>query len=146
MVPLVIATMRHGTKWGLLTCGIYGIIQCITGFHNVLYAKTLLTQAGVVVLDYFVAYLVIGLVFVIAKTIPHDIAAVAIGTIIVGLLRYLCHFVSGVLIWGEWAPAGTQIWIYSLTYNGSYMLPEIAITAIGAVLVMKILEKPRRIG
>jgi thiamine transporter len=40
------------------------------------------------------------------------------------------------------------IWLYSLQYNSSYMLPEIVITAVAAVAVMKVLDKrfPVRVG
>ena len=33
------------------------------------------------------------------------------------------------------------VWFYSLTYNGSYMIPEIILTAVAAVLVMRVVDK-----
>ncbi|MCL2056419.1 MAG: energy-coupled thiamine transporter ThiT [Oscillospiraceae bacterium] len=141
MVPLVIASMRHGVKWGLLTGAVFGVIDCILGFQNVLYAATLLTQAGVIFLDYAAAYTVMGLACVFASFVPNKAAGVAVGAAVTGLLRYFCHFISGILIWGSYAPEGTPVWIYSLTYNGSYMIPEIVITVVGAVVIMRVLDR-----
>ena len=51
--------------------------------------------------------------------------------------RFLCSFASGILIWGEYAPEGQPVWLYSLTYNGGYMLPELIITVAAAVLLAR---------
>ena len=56
------------------------------------------------------------------------------------LLRFICHFISGIVIWGGYCPEGQAVWIYSLTYNGSYMLPETVITAVGLAAVGSILN------
>ena len=58
------------------------------------------------------------------------------GTAAVCALRFVCSFLSGVLIWGNLSE-GLPAWIYSLTYNGSYMLPETILTTVAAVLVCK---------
>ena len=51
-------------------------------------------------------------------------------------IRFLCSFLSGVLIWGNLSD-GLPAWTYSLTYNGSYMLPETIMTTVAAVLIYK---------
>ena len=57
------------------------------------------------------------------------------------LLRFLCHLVTGAWIWGEWMPEEfmklpmTNVWVYSFLYNGWYMLFEIVITEIVAMLL-----------
>ena len=61
---------------------------------------------------------------------------VAVGTAVVCAIRFLCSFLSGVLIWGNLSE-GLPAWIYSLTYNGSYMLPETILTTVAAVLIYK---------
>ena len=49
-------------------------------------------------------------------------------------LRFLCHFLSGWLIWEALWPneLGYAAPMWSLLYNGSYMLPETLITAVVA--------------
>jgi len=141
MAPLVIASLRHGVKWGVGTGLVHGFIQMMMGLQNVMYAQTFLAMAGVVLLDYLLAFAVMGLACVFAKGFSNRTAGYAAGTAIVGVLRFLCSFVSGILIWGAYAPEDTPVWIYSLIYNGSYMLPEMIIMTIAVVAVMRILEK-----
>ncbi|MBQ7108884.1 MAG: energy-coupled thiamine transporter ThiT, partial [Clostridia bacterium] len=64
--------------------------------------------------------------------------AISISGAIVMMIRFVCHFLSGILIWGVYAPEGTSVWAYSLLYNGGYMLPEIIISTI----VLWLLTKP----
>jgi thiamine transporter len=45
-------------------------------------------------------------------------------------LRFVCSFLSGVVLWDSYAPEGMNIWVYSLVYNGSYMLGNAAIAAV----------------
>ena len=61
MVPILLAAFRNGTKWGLLTAFVYSILQLFLGFQNVLYCKTLGAQALCILLDYVVAFTVLGL-------------------------------------------------------------------------------------
>ena len=65
----------------------------------------------------------------------------AAGVTVAGLLRYLCSFLSGIIIWREYAPETMPVWLYSLGYNGSYMIPEIILTAVASVLVIRALDK-----
>ena len=49
----------------------------------------------------------------------------------------MCSFLSGVLVWGN-LNDGLAAWTYSLTYNGSYMLPETLLTMVAAVLLCRV--------
>jgi thiamine transporter len=141
MAPLVVASLRHGTRWGLLTAAAHGLIQMIIGFENVLYCTTALAMIGCVLLDYILAFAAMGLAHAIAARFRHYLIGVGAATVITGLIRYACSFLSGILIWGGYAPEGTPVWVYSLTYNGSYMIPEIVITAIAVVVLAKTLGR-----
>ena len=44
--------------------------------------------------------------------------------------RFLCHFVSGVIFFASFAPPGMSPWLYSVIYNGSYLVPELVISVI----------------
>ncbi len=44
---------------------------------------------------------------------------------------------AGVVFWSEYAPPGMSPILYSLIYNGSYMLPEIVISGIFVFALMK---------
>lgn len=145
MMPLVLASFRHGPKWALLTGFVYGLIQMMLGFENVMYCTTLGAMILCVVLDYLAAYAVMGLACVFGAPVKNRAAGVAVGSVVAGLLRYFCSFLSGILIWGGYAPEDMPVWLYSLTYNGSYMIPEIILTAVASVLVVRVLDRQKNL-
>ena len=118
-----------------------GLIQMMLGFKNVMYCASLGAMLLCVLLDYLLAYAAMGLACVFGAPLKQRSASVAAGTILAGLLRYFCSFLSGIIIWREYAPDTMPVWFYSLTYNGSYMIPEIILTAVAAVLVMRVVDK-----
>jgi thiamine transporter len=143
MLPLILISHRYGWKWGVLTAFTYSIVQMILGLDNVGYATSFLMGAGIVLLDYVIAYTVIGLSGIFGK----DRKAVAIGIAVTFALRFCCHLISGAWIWGVWMPEEfmgmkmTSPWIYSALYNGWYMLAELVATELIAMLIYKPLEK-----
>ena len=130
MIPLVLMGVRRGTKWGCLTGFVHGLLQMIIGFANVMYCATLLSQIGCIVLDYLLAYTVLGLTPIFAKLIKNQKAGIIVGSVCVCALRFLCSFFSGWLLWGGYAPEGMNPIYYSLVYNGAYMLPDTIIVAV----------------
>lgn len=139
MLPLVVMGLRHGTKWGCLTGFVHGLLQMILGFSNVMYCSTLLAQIGCILLDYLLAFTVLGLAPAFKSLVKgNPFAGCIVGTVCVGLLRFLCSFLSGWLLWGSYAPEGMGAVVYSLTYNGSYMIPDIIILAIIIAILYKV--------
>ncbi|HJB25139.1 MAG TPA: energy-coupled thiamine transporter ThiT [Firmicutes bacterium] len=114
-----------------------GVIQLLLGIKNVMVCKTIWAAIGCILLDYLIAFTVIGLSCVFSHGWKHRLLGIGVGTAIAGLIRYLCSFLSGILLWGQYAPEDMPVWLYSLTYNGSYMIPEIILTVIVVVLIMK---------
>ena len=131
MLPLVIMGLRRGPKWGLLTGFVHGLLQMIIGFSNVMYCATLLSQIGCILLDYILAFSSLGLAALFANLIKNNKkVAYIFGSIIVCILRFICSFLSGWLLWGSYAPEGMSAPYYSLVYNGAYMLPDTIILAV----------------
>ena len=60
-----------------------------------------------------------------------------IGMGVVVFARFLCHFVTGVAIWGQWAPEGMGKFLYSFLYNGGFLLPDLLICIVAAVLMFR---------
>ncbi|MBU7016120.1 MAG: energy-coupled thiamine transporter ThiT [Theionarchaea archaeon] len=79
--------------------------------------------------------LILGAFYVLFKAldIPYALLGVIVG--IAG--RFLCHFISGVIFFSEYAPEGMNPWIYSALYNGSYILGELIISVILIYLLIK---------
>lgn len=131
MLPLVIMALRNGPKWGCFTGFVHGLLQMIIGFSNVLYCATLLAQIGCILLDYLLAFTVLGFAPVFALICKNQKKiGYILGAVIAGLLRFLCSFLSGWLLWGSYAPEGMHPAYYSLVYNGAYMVPDILILAV----------------
>ena len=61
MLPIIIAGYRHGLKWGLITSFTYSILQLLTGLSNVSYATSTTAMIAIILLDYIVAFTVLGL-------------------------------------------------------------------------------------
>ena len=137
MLPLVMISHRYGWKWGVLVAFVYSLGQMLLGLDNVAYADSFLMGAGIVLLDYVIAYTVIGLSGIFGK----ERWSVAAGIALTFTLRFLCHYVSGAWIWGVWMPEefmGMKMgspWFYSALYNGWYMLFELVATEIVAMLI-----------
>ena len=134
-VPIIFISYRHGLLWGLSSGLVYSVVQMITGFYPPP-AGTFLGYVGVVLLDYVLAFTAFGLADLFAKPFGrHRLVGYGVGAICVNLLRFLCSFRSGWIIWGVYAPEGQAPWLYSLLYNGGYMLPNAILCAVVIVLL-----------
>ncbi len=162
MLPIVLLSYRHGIKWGLFSGLIYSLLQIATGFGTVKgffvpedYA--LIAGIGIVLLDYMVAYTVLGFGGILRNRMKAA-PALCLGALFAMLLRYLAHIASGTIFFGAWAEwfftqegfysigetivenfSGTGLAVmYSVFYNGLYMIPEMLLTCLAALAVAKI--------
>ncbi len=135
MLPFVLVSFRHGVKWGLFTGFVNSLLQMLLGFWAPP-VPTFLYFLGEVLLDYVLAFMALGLAELFARPFRNRLAGVAFGTFMAGFLRFMCSFLSGVLVWGN-LNEGLSAWTYSLGYNASYMLPETLLTVAAAVLIYK---------
>ncbi len=141
MLPLVVMGLRNGTRWGCFTGFVHGLLQMMLGFQNVLYCANLPSQAACILLDYLLAFTVLGLAPAIAAPFKNAFVGVGVAAAAVGLLRFGCSFLSGILVWGAYAPEGTPVWVYSLTYNGAYMIPNILLMVTVCLLLRRFAPK-----
>ncbi len=143
MLPIILIAHRYATKWGLLTAFAYSILQLLLGLRNVQYAPDAITAIGIILLDYVLAFTVLGFSAVFDKWFRNKRTSILVGILVTMTGRYICHLLSGVLIWEAlWPNAlGWATWVWSIAYNGSYMLPEMIITCTVAYLLYKPLEK-----
>lgn len=138
MLPLCIVSLREGISWGLGTAFCYSWLQVLQGgvFGWGLTPGILIAS---LLLDYILAFTVIGLAGLFRRRgLPGILAGIALAL----LLRFGCHLLSGVYLWTELGAfqffgkefSGRPL-LYSLAYNGQYMLPEIVFTLTAAVLL-----------
>ena len=166
MLPVVLISYRHGVKWGLVAGLGYALIEMLIGARTVAAAfqpgyfgdGTMLLNALIMcVLDYLVAFTVLGLGGMFRDKIKAPGAALALGSVVALGARYVSHIASGYILfsgWAEWffTQEGFPAWgaalveslspgmlgfVYSLVYNGMYMVPEIILTAIVSVFLAR---------
>ena len=139
MLPLVMVSFRYGTKWGVFTAFVYSILQCLLGLDNVQYATSVGMAIAIILLDYIVAYTVIGFSGIFKDKAKNFKSALILGISITFFARFLCHFATGWVIWDALWPNefGMAAPLYSLCYNGSYMLAEAIISSVCGIIIFK---------
>jgi thiamine transporter len=140
MLPIIYYSYRRGALWGLGAGFVYSLLQMMTGFY-VPPAGTWWALVLCILLDYLFAFTVVGAAALVAKPFgKYRLAGYCTGAVTVCLVRFAFSFLSGVILWGSYKPEGMNVWIYSLIYNTSYMLPNAILTGIFAVVVCAALD------
>ncbi|MCW3990803.1 MAG: energy-coupled thiamine transporter ThiT [Candidatus Bathyarchaeota archaeon] len=122
MVPLIILSYRRGWKVGIFACLVHGLIQ--------FYQDPYMLSLAQVLLEYPVAFGVIGLAGIFKGN-------ELIGAVVSLGLRFLAHTLAGVVFWSDYAPPDMSPILYSIIYNGTYMLPEIIISGVFVYALVK---------
>ena len=140
MVPILVMSYRHGAKWGIMTAFVNSLIQLVQGLGNLAYCQTLTAQVGCVLLDYLLAYGVLG----VAGFFWKRKSGLFTGTVVACICRFIIHFISGITIYKIYEPTEvlnhvyTNPYLYSAVYNGSFL----AIDMVLCLIIFAILYKP----
>ncbi len=132
MLPICLISIMYGPVFAIMPCVLYGVIQMvIDGVFG--WGLTPATLIGSIVFDYLLAFGILCLAGLFRKKGIKGI----IGGVAVALLgRFLSSFISGCIFF-QCFDIFNNPYIWSLCYNGAYMLPEIITTAICAALLFK---------
>lgn len=129
VVPIVVISYRHGVKWGLLTGFAYSLIQLLLDASSLSYATSFAAAVAIILLDYIFAFSFLGIAGCFRNIIKNPAASAVTGTIMVCVIRYISHVISGCTVWAGVSIPSSDGLIYSLSYNATYMLPETIINA-----------------
>ena len=89
---------------------------------------------GTIIFDYLVAFTVLGFAGLFrTKGVGGYIGGISLAM----AMRVVSHVISGVIFFASWAPEGWNPFIYSICYNGAFMVPEAVFTFIGAIVLFK---------
>lgn len=167
MLPVVLISYRHGMKWGFVSAFAYALLEMAIGMKTVSAAflpgyfgdgSMILNALLMCLLDYVLAYTLLGLGGCFRNRIKKPGISLMCGSLVALGARYLCHILSGYILfsgYAEWYftqegfPAwGSQLVValspqvlgltYSVVYNGMYMIPELILTAVAAVVVARV--------
>ena len=147
MLPIALFSIKRGVKPGLTVSFLFALVQFMQGITDGLFGWGLTPKMLIacIFLDYLLAFPVLGLAGMFRKKgLRGWIAGIAIAI----TLRFLSHFLSGILIWqsldtlwGNYTP--DNFYVYSFLYNGAYMLPELIFTIIGAIALLSVPQTKR---
>jgi len=166
MLPMVLVSYRHGVRWGLTAGFGYALVQMAMGAGTVTAAfqpgyfgdGTMVGRAlTMCLMDYILAYTALGLGGCFRNRLRKG-PALLWGSLVALGARYLTHIFSGYILFAGWAEwfftqegfpgwGATLVfslspdalgWLYSIVYNGMYMIPEMLLTAAAAVLIARV--------
>ena len=139
-MPIIVVSLRHGTKWGITSALVFSITQIFLGMGDVMAVpvKNIESMALCVMLDYILAYTILGVTGCIAGRFKNREYGISAGILVTGCGRLTCSFFSGVLIWGPLTPEGWNVMLYSLVYNATWCLPDTIITLAACLLLARV--------
>ncbi len=167
MLPVVLISYRHGMKWGFVASFTYALLEMALGAKTVSAAflpgyfgdgPMIFNALLMCLLDYVIAFTVLGLGGIFRNRIQNRGTALVCGSLVALGARYLTHIASGYILfkgYAEWyfTQEGFPAWgaklveqlnpevlgvLYSVVYNGMFMIPEIIFTAVVALVVARI--------
>jgi Predicted membrane protein len=136
MLPIFIYCARWGLKSGMLVSFVYSLLKL--SFDGA-YAWGWQSIVG----DYIVAFTVLGL----AGLFHAQKYGFFTGSVVGALSRFLVHYVVGATVWAEYMPEtffGMTMhspWFYSLLYNGSFILIDLALCLLLGLAIWKPMGK-----
>lgn len=141
MLPVLFVGLRHGSKWGFGTAFVFSIYQLLDGLSYFSYIKGFIPYLICILFDFILAFTMLGLTS-FAKPTRNENGEIKINLLkifgfiaLAMILRFLCHFISGVTIWKSYDIYNSPV-VYSLVYNLVYMLPEMLIClAVAAIFL-----------
>lgn len=142
MLPIVMLSCMLGVKWGLGGAFAYSLLQLFLGItlDGLLgWGLTPVMLIGTILFDYIFAFTALGIAGIFRK---KGTSGICLGVALSLFIRFVSHFISGYVIFKnleQFEIFGNLFTnrpiLYSISYNGFYMLPEIVITTIAAALI-----------
>ncbi len=136
MIPIIVFALRRGWLWGLGSGLVFGTLKFF-------FAGGVAVNWQSMLLDYSLAYMFVGF----AGLVPQMKGRLALGALLGCFARFIIHFLSGITIYAEYMPETfmdmTMVspTVYSILYNGTYMLPNTVLAVVICALLKKPLEK-----
>lgn len=109
MVPILLVALFYGPEIGYLTGFLYGLLT--------LSLDPYILHPVQVLFDYPLPFIALGLAGYFPKR-------KILGSFVAILGRFICHFISGLVFFGSFAPEGMSPFVYSLLVNGLFIAVE----------------------
>jgi thiamine transporter len=126
LLPIIVIAWRNGPYAGIVGGIVYGLLNLM--LDGALY------HWGSFFLDYTIAFGLVGLAGFVRKFGLNNVVGFGIAIFVGYFFRFFSHVLSGVLLFAEYA-GDQNVWIYSITYNATYLIPALILTIIVGVIV-----------
>ncbi|MBO4414587.1 MAG: energy-coupled thiamine transporter ThiT, partial [Lachnospiraceae bacterium] len=149
-LPIVVYGVAVGPVWGFIIAFIFSLLQLIGGW---------LVTPFQVILDYTIGYTALGFAGFAALKKDNrlkingalerfrgtSIIKIIVFTIIAYVVRWLGSVASGVIFYADYAAdAGyDSALVYSMVYNGSFLLADLAILSVVIVILYMVIPSSR---
>lgn len=139
MLPIVVYSIRWGIKDGFKVSFAFALVQFFQGIGDGLFGwgLTPIMLIACILIDYFLAYSILGIAGIFRK---HGTSGNLAGVALAIIGRFIFHFISGIVIWHSFGAlwdgfeTNSEV-LYSLLYNGAYMLPELVFTLVATAIL-----------
>jgi len=142
MVPIIVLALLRG-PWVAFMCGVLcGLVD--------LAIEPFIFHPVQLLLDYPLAFGLVGLAGVFASYICNlfeqkkataGLIMVSVAAIFGISLRFISHVISGIVFFKSTFPDDVNELVYSVVYNGSYIVPSMIATIAACMLIMPVLFK-----
>jgi len=161
-LPIILISYRYGCRFGTLAAFAFAVLQLMFGLSGLRGISGLAVVVSIL-FDYLFAFTCLAAGGMFRNKFASAAPAAACGSALALFLRYLCSVISGWLVWGDYAAdtlavmgrvgevilqqfSGWKLsFVYSLVYNACYMLPELVLTTIVAVILMRVPQIAKKI-
>ncbi|MDE7257012.1 MAG: energy-coupled thiamine transporter ThiT [Clostridia bacterium] len=131
LLPVMLFAYVYGPKKGVMVGVVYGVLQAVQDPWIIHPAQFLL--------DYPIAFSMVGFAGVFGNIKALDKVPqvkFTLGAILAGILRFVCHVLSGVYAFGAYAvdKGYSNFWIYSTAYNSFVFVDLVLVIVAGALL------------
>lgn len=127
MLFIVLIGYWYGLKQGLISGLVFGLLQLIL--------QGWVMHPVQLILDYPLAFALLGL----GGLFKNSENGLLKGLLLGAFGRFLCHFLSGIVFFSEYAPEGFSPVVYSVGYNISYIGIEVFLTAL--IILIPVMDK-----
>ena len=151
MLPIMLISVKYGSLIGLGTGFVYSLTQLTQALVEgdvFPYCETMGVLIICLLFDYLIPFTALGGAGILKDMgiVKNKEIASYLGFALAVFLRFVCHFITGVFVWGQWTPDGMGKYFYSFAYNGAYLGLDLVICIAVAALMLRHREIRRLVG
>jgi thiamine transporter len=139
-LPIAIIAYRYGLKTGLFAGTVHAALQLVLGLSALSYATNWQSAIAIIILDYILAFMFIGIAGIFRKAVINQAASLTMGILLYSVIRYVFHVIAGATVWAGVSIPTAAALAYSFIYNATYMIPETIVLTIATLYIGSLID------